>query len=190
MREGSEAETAGVEPGAILIALSDPIRNAEMTTLAESPSLRFVTDAVRLRRGTTITLVLRTAVVGATSEARVGSVAPAGSEPVSATTIRDSLQAAWEQSERSKLPTAVDRRVGSTHHAHTHGRPETSVAAAFNRGRRIQKREAYMAEVSKRNDAPLFVKTALIVFLPPAAILAFAATQGWLEATQLLALYR
>lgn len=55
---GSEAEQAGVRPGQRLLAVSDPVRRDEVWPLGDRSSLRYVRDALRMRRCDTVTLEL------------------------------------------------------------------------------------------------------------------------------------
>lgn len=55
---GSAAEAAGVTPGCKILAVSDPNRG-ELWELKDRPSLRFVRDALRMRQGPTVDIVLQ-----------------------------------------------------------------------------------------------------------------------------------
>lgn len=55
---GSAAEAAGLRPGHKVLAVSDPNRN-EMWQLRDRPSLRFVRDAIRMKQGPTVELVVQ-----------------------------------------------------------------------------------------------------------------------------------
>lgn len=62
-------------PGQQLVAMSDPIRYTEMIELGDSPSPRFVRDAIRLRRGPTIDLVFAPSNAAVTAAAAAAAAA-------------------------------------------------------------------------------------------------------------------
>lgn len=129
-----------------------------MVTLSESASLRFVRDALRLRRAPTITLVL---LRGDASllQALAAQKAAGGAPQQQQRSVRDVLKEEYAS------------RQGDAASAQTAAR------------RRIAKREAYLKEVEKRNDSGFFLRVAAVVLGVPLAILAVAAQQGWLFRT-------
>lgn len=56
--EGSEAFAQGLRPGQRILSVSDPIRNTEMWEVDGRTSLRYVRDALKMRRAPTLNLVV------------------------------------------------------------------------------------------------------------------------------------
>lgn len=77
---GSEAEAAGVQVGQKLRAISDPVRQGEMWTLGDAPSVRFVRDALRLRRSGVVELVLEELAPGEAEAAAAAAAADAAEQ--------------------------------------------------------------------------------------------------------------
>lgn len=155
----SEAWACGVRPGDRLTAISDPVRPAVLWELADSASLRFVRDALRLRVSPSIELQVQPgAAVDLLRAAQAGElVAPVVPAARPGLTVGKALEEAYASRDRGALPTASERR--------------------------IKKREAYMEEVGKRDDSKFFVTFAAVVFATPLIILAVAAANGWLTLT-------
>lgn len=132
-----------------------------MVTLSESASLRFVRDALRLRRAPTITLVLLrgdASLVAALAAKKAGDAAASALGGDSRGTVRERLKESYAQ---RQAPTAAE-------------------AAQTAAKRRIAKREAYLKEVERRDDSGFFARIAALVLGVPLVILAVAAQQGWL----------
>lgn len=151
----SEAWALGVRPGDRLLGISDPVRPAVLWELADSASLRFVRDALRLRVSPSIELQLGP---GAAADALRASQAGQALAAVPAArpglTVAEALEEVYAAQDRGALPTVSERR--------------------------IKKREAYMEEVGKRNDSGFFATFAAVVLSTPLIILAVAAANGWL----------
>ena len=152
----SEAWAAGVRPGDQLTAISDPVRPSVLWELADSASLRFVRDALRLRVSPSIELQLAPgAAVDALRAAQAGEARPAVPASRPGLTVAEALQEQYAAQDRGALPTASERR--------------------------IKKREAYMEVVGQRDDTKFFASFALVVLSVPFIILAFAWANGWLS---------
>ena len=152
---GSEAQEQGVQPGDQVLALSDPVRPAELWQLNSRASVRFVRDALRLRVSPQVTLVL------APLEDAAGAVAAAAA-------------AAQSRAEQQ----SVEQRSGAEGDADAVSpfqRPLPSAAP-----RRIKKRSEYLDVVSQRNDAPFFAALLVGVLATPLLLLALAYSNGWL----------
>ena len=151
----SEAWASGVRPGDQLTGISDPVRPSVLWELADSASLRFVRDALRLRVSPSIELQLAPgAAVDALRAAQAGEARPAVPASRPGLTVAEALQEQYEAQDRGALPTASERR--------------------------IKKREAYMEVVGQRDDTKFFATFAAVMLSVPLLILAYAAASGWL----------
>ena len=151
---GSEAQEQGVQPGDQVLALSDPVRPAELWQLNSRASVHFVRDALRLRVSPQVTLVL------APLEDAAGAVAAAAA-------------AAAQQQQHS-----VEQRSGAEGDADAVSPNERPLPSAAQR--RIKKRSEYLDVVSQRNDAPFFAALLVGVLATPLLLLALAYSNGWL----------
>lgn len=127
-------------------------------TLSESASLRFVRDALRLRRVPTINLVLLrgdASLLAALRAQQAASASAAAAQLLSSSpsSVRDALRESYA-AKQERAQTASKRRIA--------------------------RREAYMSEVEKRNDSGFFLRIAALVLGVPLVILAAAAQQGML----------
>jgi hypothetical protein len=159
--EGSAAEAAGVRPGMRLLKISDPVRLNELWHLGERSSLKYVQDAVRLRRGGTIVLVLAPPAEGGAAAAPAAAgpsgrdaAPPPPAAPAGGQTIGERAAALYR--EQQAAPDAARER------------------------RRLA--DERMEAQAGRNDAPLFAGLAALFLFPALAILAAAQASGYLDA--------
>lgn len=165
---GVAASEAGVRPGQRLWSISDPIRANEMWQLNDRPSIRFVRDALLMRRMDSITLVLSrqpmyadtdpqpAQSLDATSESAAGRAEESDSDS-SGTTVGEKLAAKW----------ALDQEKGQQQ------------MTSFQR--RQQRRKDYFQQQSSRDDGAFILGAAAAFLLPALAILAVAFFSGYLD---------
>ena len=163
--EGSAAEAAGVRPGMRLLKISDPVRLNELWELGERSSLKYVQDAVRLRRGGTIALVLAPPAAGS------AAAAPAAAGP-------SGRAAAPPPPAPPAAPTNGGQTIGER--AAALYREQQAAPDAARERRRV--REERMEAQAGRNDAPLFAGLAGLFLFPALAILTAAQASGYLDA--------
>jgi hypothetical protein len=160
--EGSAAEAAGVRPGMRLLKISDPVRLNELWELGDRSSLKYVQDAVRLRRGGTIALVLAPPAEGG------AAAAPAAAGP--------SGRAA------APPPPAAPANGGQTIGERAAALYREQQAAPDTARERRRLADERMEQQAGRNDAPLFAGLAALFLFPALAILAAAQASGYLDA--------
>ena len=192
---GSEAEALGVRPGMQLLTLSDPIQTSEVWQLNKRSSLRYVKQAIDLRRAQFITLSFTpsstTAVVKGGNEAErvsVGSDDPAPGPASSTSSSSLSSSDAWS----TMIVDNNDAATRSTTTGTTTPPPKTigqrlelrykqADAGLTDLERRQARRKAYFKQSSGRNDAPFFTAVFAAFILPAAVILGVAASTGYLD---------
>jgi hypothetical protein len=179
---GSAAAAAGVRPGLQLLAVSDPIREHETWPLVEGSSLRYVRDAVRMRRSATITLAL--------SSQPIPEWTAAGDAPAAAAAARDGggggggssfLDAIVSDGESSSDEGVAREGRGMTIAEQLERRHAQQEGAATAAAARMQRRRDYMEEAGGRNDGPFFAGVAALFVLPALVILGVAASSGYLD---------
>mmetsp|Transcript_28172 Transcript_28172/g.71821 ORF Transcript_28172/g.71821 Transcript_28172/m.71821 type:complete len:268 (-) Transcript_28172:332-1135(-) len=170
---GSEAAQAGIVRGQKLVGLSDPVRDTEVWDMGDRPSLRFVRDAMKLRRQGQIQLVLQDW-LNLSDPAYAPGTQPLGSDPTSMGVTATGSMASSDGEDGSGM--TIGERMAAEYEAREAARQKVSEV-----NKRIQKRAAYMDEVSERNDAPFFALVGLAFLGPALIILAVAAGSGYLD---------
>lgn len=190
VKEGSEAEKAGLKSGQQLLSISDPVRYTEMWPLNDRASLRYVRDAIRYRRGDFISLVVSRepvqdlVTVTTISESSVDSDNDAA--PMASTLqLIDDLASSGSESDSSfsseafnnNRPSTIAEKLEAEYRIANDpaGRPMSDV------DKRIARRKERMEIVKERNDLPFFAGL-MVAFLAPAlAILWAASASGYLD---------
>lgn len=195
---GSEAEVAGVRVGQQLLALSDPIRQDEVWSLNERVSLRYVRDALRMRRCDTLALELSLeprAAAAASDPDPAGD--PGGPRAGAATGAeqaagqRDAaegsgglIEALEQAASRGEAPggsvPAEPLSIGQRLELQRMQQQAQQPALAASEHRTRRKRE-YLETTTQRNDAPFFAGLLLLFVVPAAVILGVAASTGYLD---------
>lgn len=187
----SEAFEAGIVRGQKLVGVSDPVRDSEVWELGDRPSIRFVRDAIRARRMGYVQLVFadylnvsdpawRPTAQQAQDPAAAGqnSLGVAGASLDDGSSLPggllDSFISDAEEGEKTNM--TVGERMAAQYEAQ-----QRAALQVTDVKRRIDKRAAYMDEVSQRNDSPLVLGLLAAFLLPPAVILAIASSSGYLE---------
>ncbi|GFR52466.1 hypothetical protein Agub_g14969, partial [Astrephomene gubernaculifera] len=107
--EGSRAEQLGVRRGQKLVALSDPLRYGTLWALQDRPSLRFVVDTFRMRRGAPLDLQLEPLMGAADMDAFFGpeDASPSSSGSSSSDEGGSSQQSATASASASATSTSI-----------------------------------------------------------------------------------
>lgn len=188
---GSESAAVGLRPGMQLLALSDPIQPDLTWSLSGSASLRYVRDAVRMRRADYILLeVTREPVAQGNYDATDAQDSNTDSNSDqneryngSNTDNYDFLSAIASSIESDEEGLESQRRSRTIGERLQKQYEESSIKPATTAlERRISRRKDYMTQVTKRNDVPFFAWLLAAFLLPALCILAVAASSGYLEA--------
>ena len=203
---GSAAAEAGVRPGLQLLALSDPIRAEECWTLNERVSLRYVKDAVRMRRLDFIKFEFSSAPlvttptteeeeevsVSVSAQGAVEVVEEEETDLLSAIAVEAAAAAAASSSSNSSshedghLSTRTTTTTTTTTTTETIGERLERNYRKDNAGltdleRRVAKRKEYFEQSSERNDSLFFAGVFAAFFLPALTILGVAVYTGYLD---------
>lgn len=177
---GSSAEAAGVHPGQQLLALSDPIRADETWKLNERASLRYVRDAVRMRRADYLVLELSVEPLREWEEA-VRSVDASMSESGAESSPEDE----WRGEADASMAEDEGARVGDGLTVKERLQLEYEREAASGRKsamqQRMERRKEYFEQATERNDGPFFAGLLALFVLPALAILVAASASGYLD---------
>ena len=189
---GSESAAAGLRPGMQLLALSDPIQPDITWSLSDSASLRYIRDAVRMRRADYMLLEVTVEPVIQAGNYEVTDAPDAEKESGSdqeiqsdgfdrenydlLSAIANSIEATPEEgSESQRRPGTIGERLQQKY-------DESSATPGMTAlERRMARRKKYMAQVSERNDSPFFAWLLAAFVLPALCILAVAASTGYLD---------
>lgn len=189
---GSEAEEAGIRPGQQLLSLSDPIRPQERWTLNDRASLRYIRDAVRMRRAPFIMLELSLTPLREWQDDNEGAVYTSESDSNESETVGEeqdllsavAAEAAANLSPISSLdsmdlpgstaPGTIGERLQRNYNKSNTGMTDVE--------RRVEKRKEYFEQSSNRNDAPFFAAVLAAFLLPAFIILGIASSSGYLDA--------
>jgi hypothetical protein len=180
---------AGVRPGQQVLSVSDPIRFRETWQLNEMVSLRYIKDAIRMRRSETIQLSFSRGTLPGWQPTSAGQ--GQASTPMPASVFDWPLDDAaasggsFDEAPQMLLGGEGQEAKGLT----MAGKLERSYkekAAAQRRQAtvvegRIKRRQEYMDQVAERNDTPFFAGLFLLFVLPAAGILLWAVSSGYLD---------
>ncbi len=196
---GSEAAEAGIQVGQQLFSLSDPIRPAETWALNDRSSLRYINDAVRMRRAPYILFELSTTPLKEWVEETQGSGFPSALNSYSSASDTDepiippvdepdllSAVAAEALSSSSSLdsvdlpisaaPGSIGERLQRNYKKSNSGMTDLE--------KRQSKRKEYFAQTGKRNDTTFFLGVLAAFLLPAVIILGIASSSGYLDALE------
>jgi len=197
VKAGSVAEQEGLKVGQQLLAISNPSQPEDLWNLNERPSLRFVTDAVRLSRSSTVTIEVTG---GGVDTSRASASQSSEPRDESEASLMDNIVAAAQSrdpedrpssSKSSLLDSVEEVIVGGKD-----GGPQTiasKLESAFkeeedsaSRERkqivaRKQRRRDYMERESTRDNTKLALGLAAAFFLPAFGILTYAFSSGLMD---------
>lgn len=166
VKPGSVAEREGLKVGQKLSAISNPSQPGDMWSLNERPSLRFVTDAVRLTRQTSVTVE----VTEIAASAAQGSDVKDDSEASLMDNMKEAIDgASGKETIASKLAIAFKEEE------------DTASRERKQREQRRQRRQEYMQRESSRDNTKFFLGLAASFFLPAIGILAYAFSSGLMD---------
>lgn len=178
------AAAAGVRPGQQLLSLSDPIRAGETWPLNERVSLRYVRDAIRMRRAPYIALELSAEPLPLWDQppqdgAALGDPSASSSDAESELLVALAADASASASSMNSM----DGGSGSegTIGERLERRQKQAAGGMTDLERRQRRRKEYFEQSSGRNDAPFFAAVAAAFLLPAVVILGVAASTGYLD---------
>eukprot|EP00887_Chlorella_sp_A99_P006478 scaffold3.g6478.t1 len=188
---GSATEAAGVRPGLQVLEISDPIRLTERWPLDERVSLKFVRQALQMRRADTIDLVL--APLGDTpadGAAQVAGVLEA--EVTAAAVVPGAAGVSFDDNTTADLLTAVTGSgqppapctLGERLAAEYEKQQRAEEVAVTALERRIRRRKERLEAESQRSNGGVFAGVFALFLLPPLAILGWAWASGYLDQLQ------
>jgi hypothetical protein len=197
---GSEAAEAGIRPGQQVLSLSDPIRPNETWILNDRASLRYIRDAVRMRRAPFIVIELSSAPLKEWIDEKEDSGLPS---PLTSYTSESDTEAPSAASEPDLLSAVAAEAFAAGNLSSLDGDDlpgsRSTTAAAGTIGERLQrnykksnsgmtdlekrvsKRKEYFEQTSTRNDTPFFLGVLAAFLLPALIILGIASTSGYLD---------
>ncbi|KAL4535207.1 hypothetical protein Ndes2437A_g05937 [Nannochloris sp. 'desiccata'] len=197
---GSEAAEAGIRPGQQLFSLSDPIRPTETWMLNDRASLRYIRDAVRMRRAPFIMLELSVAPLKEWVDEKEDSGLPSPLNSYTSESDAEAPPAAGEPDLLSAVAAEAEAAAGNSSSLDSIDLPGSSTTAApgtigerlqrnykkSNSGmtdleKRVSKRKEYFEQTSTRNDTPFFLGVLAAFLLPALIILGIASTSGYLD---------
>lgn len=181
----SAAEAAGIRPGQQLLALSDPIRAEDVWTLNERASLRYVRDAIRMRRTAFIKLEITAAVLSEWQDLESATSASDTSDNEGEQEM-DLLTAVAAEAAASMGSVSGSIDISPSTTPGTIGERLARKQSASNKGmndleKRKARRKEYFEQTTDRNDAPFFAGLLAAFVLPPLAILIYASQSGYLD---------
>lgn len=182
---GSEAQLEGLRPGQQLLAISDPVR-PDIWPLNERASLRYVRDAIRMRRGELITLVVSEDIIEEVrlmmDDSDTISTATSSSEAsiISSSDDDNGLQQSNENDGGAISPTSSGSGLSIADKLEQQYDSSNRTMTAYER--RMVARKERMEQVSTRNDAPFFAGLLALFLVPALGILWYASASGYLDA--------
>ncbi len=205
--EGSEAEEAGIRPGQQLFSLSDPIRPQETWFLNDRASLRYIKDAVRMRRAPFIMLELSSGPLKEWVEEKQGSGLPSPLNSYTSESDADpeeekddllsavAAQAAATAASSLSSSDSMDLDGNTTSSGTSSGGTSTigdRLQRNYNKSnsgmtdleKRVNRRKEYFDQTSTRNDTPFFLGVLAAFLLPAVIILGIASSSGYLDALE------
>jgi len=166
--EGSQADAAGIIPGQKILSISDPIRQDEMWSVGDRPSLRFFKDTLQVMRNKDVTIEL--------SKSALYTCRPSEADE----SRQNSSPLDLSISSRLSAGVMNNSTVGDKL-AEQYKRTASQERQVSEVQKRIARRKEYMLEVSKRSDQGL-IGWAVALFVGPAVlILTIAYLSGFLD---------
>jgi len=199
---GSEAAEAGIRPGQQLYSLSDPIRPSETWIVNDRASLRYVRDAVRMRRASFIMLELSRVPLKEWLDEKEDSGLPSSLASYTSESDAEAPPPAREpdllSAVAAEAATASSGNLSSSDSIDLPGSSRTAAAAGTigerlqrnykksNSGmtdleKRVSKRKEYFEQTKTRNDTPFFLGVLAAFLLPALIILGVASASGYLD---------
>ncbi|GAX83782.1 hypothetical protein CEUSTIGMA_g11207.t1 [Chlamydomonas eustigma] len=173
--EGSQADKAGIVPGQKILSISDPIRQGEMWSMGDRPSLRFFKDTLQAMRNKEVAIELSKAALYSARPEQAGNNINYADESRSVRSAGDFSTESGSSEDIKEKSTIGDKLEEQYKRTASQQRQVSEVQ------KRIAKRKEYMEEVSKRSDRGL-IGWAVALFIGPAAlILSVAYFSGFLD---------
>ncbi|KAK9811321.1 hypothetical protein WJX72_001761 [[Myrmecia] bisecta] len=177
----SAAQQAGIVPGQKLLAISDPIRYTEMMKLNDAPSIRFVREALRLRRAETIDLVLTSKPLVTAAQPRQQASKDTQPEDGAASASNTaSLEAVLQAQPGGDGDSSADSS-GQTIAERLQQQYGEQASRTSPQQRRMQRRKEYMDQAGDRDDSVFFGVAVAAFLLPAIVILGIAFGSGYLD---------
>eukprot|EP00798_Chlamydomonas_sp_ICE-L_P017655 gene17655-24001_t len=173
--EDSPADKAGIVAGMKVLAVSDPVKTTDMFMMNERPSLRFVKDALRMRRTLPVEIWLQPNFITAAPELPEPSPQAVQSD----NGVLGSLENLVSDSDGSE---SDDNGITLANNLASRYEETIRQKRLDNEVRqRIERRQAYMAVDDARDDTKLILGLVVAFVGPAFAILAYAASSGFLD---------
>eukprot|EP01025_Chloroclados_australasicus_P020734 TRINITY_DN21874_c0_g1_i2.p1 TRINITY_DN21874_c0_g1~~TRINITY_DN21874_c0_g1_i2.p1 ORF type:complete len:314 (-),score=34.64 TRINITY_DN21874_c0_g1_i2:220-1137(-) len=185
---GSEAYNEGIRPGDVVTGISDPNRSDQIWKLNEMSSYRFVQFSFDKNMNDTLTMDITpgdsdalpfmdgvaspSASKDRDQEASAKAAQPTDS--ASSSLLDSVLESAAESASEGEYE--MDTVAGRLERQYRKAQKQNTKVQD-----RIQARKAALAATGERNDSKLFAGIFLLAFLPPAVILAWAFSSGYLD---------
>lgn len=180
-----EAYALGIREGLQLLQVSDPIRSNEIWELNDRSSLKYIQDAIRMRRNEYITIQLSSEPHplwsnGTTNDNGTCRIDGATEESDATSRDMDLLAAIVSEDEEGEI-IPRERKIQSTIGENLMKKAQMKEEQLSALEKRLQRRKEYMSQASGRNDAPFFAFVFSLFFFPSLIILGVAAGTGYLD---------